>query len=247
MPSDRINFLGLGFDQLSFEDIKRRLQSADADTPYAYIVTPNVNHVVQVHSDPSLQKLYDDATFCVCDSRILRILARLSGIRLPLIAGSDLVEALFAGVIRPGEKIALIGGTEESLGRLRAKYPDFEFHHHSPPMGLRRNLDARRSAASFIASSKARFALIAVGAPQQEMIAREARNLPNAGGVSLCIGAGLEFLTGEQKRAPRFLRALNLEWAHRLATNPRRLWRRYLGDGLKILPIYIRWLGRRDQ
>ena len=247
MPTDRINFLDLNFDQLNFEEIIERLQAADAGTPYAYIVTPNVNHVVQVHRDPSLLSLYDDATFCVCDSRILRILAYFCGIRLPLIPGSDLVEAIFADVIRPGEKVALIGGTDEFLGRLRSKFPLFEFLHHASPMGLRRNLDARRSAAEFIASSNARFAFIAVGMPQQEMIAWEARNLPNAAGVALCIGAGLEFLTGEQKRAPRFLRALNLEWAHRLATNPRRLWRRYLGDGVKILPIYLRWLGSRGR
>lgn len=244
MSNNRINFLDLNFDQLTFEDIKHRLQSADARTPYAYVVTPNVNHVVQLRRDPSLLSLYNDATFCVCDSRILRILARLSGIRLPLITGSDLVETLFMEVIRPGEKIALVGGTGEFLGQLRAKFPHFDFLHHEPPMGLRRNLDARRSAAAFIAISNARFAFIAVGMPQQEMIAWEARQLPNATGVALCIGAGLEFLTGEQRRAPRFLRALNLEWAHRLATNPRRLWRRYLGDGLKILPIYFRWLGR---
>jgi spore germination cell wall hydrolase CwlJ-like protein len=73
------------------------------------------------------------------------------------------------------------------------------------------------------------------------MIAQEARELAGASGAALCIGAGLEFLTGDQKRAPHFLRASGLEWAHRLATNPRRLWRRYLIDGMRIFPIYFRW------
>jgi exopolysaccharide biosynthesis WecB/TagA/CpsF family protein len=59
--------------------------------------------------------------------------------------------------------------------------------------------------------------------------------------VAFCIGAGLEFLIGDQKRAPRFLQRLNLEWAHRLATNPRRLWRRYLVEAWAIFPIYRRW------
>lgn len=247
MPTDRISFLDLGFDRLTFEDIKNWLRSVAPASPYAYVVTPNVQHVVEVHRDPKLRKLYDDATLCVCDSRILRFLARLAGIRLQLIAGSDLVEALFANVIRSGETVAVIGGSEALLLRLQARFPDLLFQHFVPPMGLRHNLEARRSAATFIATSGARFSLLAVGAPQQEMIAWEARELPNASGVALCIGAGLDFLIGEQKRAPTQLQRLNLEWAHRLATNPRRLWRRYLVDGLEIFPIYIRWRRSRDR
>ena len=108
-------------------------------------------------------------------------------------------------------------------------------------MGLRRNRNAREAAAEFVARTNARFTFITVGSPQQEMIARDARERTDAKGVSLCVGAGLEFLTGEQKRAPRWLRALGLEWLHRLANNPRRLWRRYLIEGMRIIPIYLQW------
>lgn len=245
MPVARINFLDLDFDPLSFEDLKHRLELVNPGTPYAYVVTPNVQHVVEVHRDPKIRQLYEDATYCVCDSRILRFLARLRGIRIPLIAGSDLVDALFSGVIKPGEIIAVVGGTEAFLDRLRARFPELHFRHFAPPMGLRHNPQGRRSAAAFIAASNARFTFIAVGAPQQEMIAWDARKLPGAGGMALCIGAGLEFLTGEQRRAPRLLQRLHLEWAHRLASNPRRLWRRYLVEGLKIFPIFLRWRPQR--
>jgi exopolysaccharide biosynthesis WecB/TagA/CpsF family protein len=231
----------LNFDPLTFEDLKYRLQSVSPAGPYAYLVTPNVQHIIQVHQEPRLRELYDGASFCVCDSRIVRLLARLSGIRLPLIPGSDLVQALFADVIRPGDRIAVVGGTDALVGRLQARYSDLDFRHFAPPMRLRQNPGARQAAAAFIASSKARFTFIAVGMPQQEMIAAEARKIPGACGVAFCIGAGLEFLIGDQKRAPRFLQRLNLEWAHRLATNPRRLWRRYLVEAWAIFPIYRRW------
>src|SRR5438552_8979424 len=108
-------------------------------------------------------------------------------------------------------------------------------------MGLSSNPEALQSAAVFVAASDARFAFIAVGSPQQEMIAKEAREHPGASGIALCIGASLDFVVGRQKRAPRLLQALGLEWAHRLATNPRRLWRRYLVDGVRIFPIWFRW------
>jgi exopolysaccharide biosynthesis WecB/TagA/CpsF family protein len=243
MRTDRVQFLDLPFDGLTFRQVRSRLQAVGSSAPYAYIVTPNVDHVVRAHREPQLRDLYEEADLCVCDSRILRLLARISGIRLSLIPGSDLAAALFAEVIRPGDRIALVGGTSETFERLRARFPDVDLLHHEPPMGLRHNAQARRAAAAFLARSKARFAFIAVGSPQQEMIAREAREHPGMTGVALCIGAGLEFLTGEQKRAPRVLQKLGLEWAHRLATNPRRLWRRYLVEGVKIFPIYLRWRG----
>jgi exopolysaccharide biosynthesis WecB/TagA/CpsF family protein len=202
--------------------------------------------MVQVHDEPRLRELYEDARFCVCDSRILRLLARLSGVRLPLIPGSDLVEALFEEIIKPGDTIAVVGGTNAVVGRLEAIYPSLDFRHFVPPMGLRHDRVARQAAAEFIAGSKARFTFIAVGMPQQEMIASEARKLSSAGGVAFCIGAGLDFLIGEQKRAPRLLQILNLEWAHRLASNPRRLWRRYLVEGWEIFPIYLHWRRERS-
>ena len=168
-------------------------------------------------------------------------LARISGIDLPLVAGSDLSASLFKEVIKEGDRIAVVGATPEFLDRLRTRFPTVEFLHHAPPMGLRANAKARREAAAFLASADARFSFITVGSPQQEMIANEARVFPGATGIALCVGAALEFLTGDQKRAPRRLRQLGFEWAHRLATNPKRLWRRYLVEGPRIIPIYFAW------
>jgi exopolysaccharide biosynthesis WecB/TagA/CpsF family protein len=108
-------------------------------------------------------------------------------------------------------------------------------------MGLRTNAAARRDAANFITRSGARFSFIAVGSPQQEMIAAEAKKIAGAKGLALCIGASLEFLTGRTKRAPRFMQRLSLEWAHRLLSDPKRLWRRYLVEGPRILLLACRW------
>ena len=244
MRTDRVDFLDLTFDRLTFSQVKDRLRAVTAETPYGYIVTPNVDHMVRLSSEPELRPLYRSADLCLCDSRILRFLARLAGIDLPLVAGSDLSASLFDEVIEPGDRIAIVGSTPAFLERLRARYPGVEFLHHVPPMGLRTNAAARSEAAAFLASAKARFGFVTVGSPQQEMIASEAGGRPGAGGIALCIGAGLEFLTGDQKRAPRQLQMAGLDWAHRLATNPRRLWRRYLVEGPRIFAIYLAWVTR---
>jgi exopolysaccharide biosynthesis WecB/TagA/CpsF family protein len=236
MRTDRINFLDVHFDRLSFRDVDRLLRSAGSASPYAYVVTPNVDHVVRIHREPGLRQFYDAADLCVCDSRILQTLARWRGIKLPLVAGSDLCRSIF-DLLQSGDTIAIVGSSQADVAKLRSRFPEVAFTHHEPPPGLRENPEARSRAAAFVAASKARFALLAVGSPQQEMIAKEVRDHDGASGIALCIGAGLDFVTGKQKRAPRLMQRLHLEWVHRLATNPRRLWRRYLVEEMAIFPI----------
>ena len=71
------------------------------------------------------------------------------------------------------------------------------------------------------------------------MIAQQLAELGCQGGVALCVGAAIDFLTGARPRAPRWLQKLGLEWAYRLAREPGRLWRRYLVESPKILRIFI--------
>jgi exopolysaccharide biosynthesis WecB/TagA/CpsF family protein len=150
---------------------------------------------------------------------------------------------MFERVIRPGDRIAIVGGDAQLLQGLRARYPQVEFVQHCPPMGLLHNPAARSAAARFIADQKARFSFVCVGSPQQELIAHEAASLKGGRGLALCLGAALDFITGREKRAPRLAQRLGLEWAHRLLTNPRRMWRRYLVEGPAIFVLAYRWPG----
>lgn len=238
--TDRTEFLGLEYDRLSFDAVILRLASVCAVSPYSYIVTPNVDHVIRLSSSPDLAAIYRQAALCLCDSRVLKLLARLGGVRLPLVAGSDLTHALMTDVVQPGDRLAIVGATPQLVNTLRAKLPDVEILHYVAPMGLREDAVARQTAAAFVTAAQARFTFFAVGSPQQEMIARDVLCFGQATGIGLCIGASLEFLTGDQKRAPRILQLTGLEWAHRLASNPSRMWRRYLVDGMAIFPLFVR-------
>jgi len=246
MPIERSEFLGVRFDPLPKDRALGHLAEVTAETPYGYVVTPNVDHIVRLHEQAAtgqLEQVYERADLCLCDSNVLHLLGRLRGVELPVVPGSELTALMFDRVIQAGDRIAIVGGDAGLLTALRKKYRRVEFLHHSPPMGLRRNAAARRAAAEFIAHSGARFSFIAVGSPQQELIAAEVKAFPAATGTALCIGAGLDFLTGRQRRAPRMARRLGLEWAHRLLSNPRRMWRRYLVEGPRIFVLAYRWGG----
>jgi exopolysaccharide biosynthesis WecB/TagA/CpsF family protein len=81
---------------------------------------------------------------------------------------------------------------------------------------------------NFVIKTQAPLVFLAVGMPQQEILARHIADHPHARGVGLCIGASIDFLTGKQRRASVWVQKAGLEWLHRLLSDPRRLASRYL-------------------
>lgn len=242
----RREFLDLDFDPITPAQAEAWLAGRGADSAFAYVVTPNVDHMVRLASQPeAIRAAYDEADLCLCDSRVLARLARLAGVTLTVVPGSDLVAALFDRVLRPGDRVCLIGGGPGHVARLGERHPGIVVAHHAPPMGLRHDPAARARAIDFAAGAEARVILLAVGSPQQELLAHEMKRDGRARGTALCIGAGIDFIVGAQTRAPRLVQRAGFEWAWRLASQPRRLARRYLVDGPAIFPLVWRWKRNR--
>lgn len=242
----RTEFLTVEFDCIDEDSLFACLHQVTPSSSFGYLVTPNVDHIVRLlHSsrpaDRLLGKLYRDAAWCVCDSRVLKGLARLRGVDLDVLPGSDLTRRIFDEVLLAGDTVAVVGGDSSMHASLSERYPHLNFHYHLPPMGLLNNPAALYSAASFIVGARARFTFVAVGSPQQELIAHAAAQQPAARGLAFCVGASIDFLTGGEVRAPRVVQRLGMEWAHRLARNPARLWRRYLVEGPRIFVDVARW------
>ena len=251
MPHDE--FLGLRFSRLSLADAVRAIV-ARCDQPFAYVVTPNAPHIVMVHRQPQLlSAVYRGAWLSLCDSQIVRRLAALQGLALPLVTGSDLVAALLAEQDAPappgGRKRLLIVGPDASTERaLRARYPQLHATVLGAPMGLAQNAALRQDIAQDCMRRDWDILLLCVGCPAQELIASDIARRGGHAGVALCVGASIDFLTGRSSRAPRLLQALGLEWAFRLVREPRRLWRRYLVDAPGVLRIFLAGLlARRPQ
>jgi len=203
---------------------------------FGYVVTPNVDHLIRYYEDPTFRVQYRAADFILMDSRFAARLVRLlKGVRLPVCTGADLTARLLAKVVQPGDRVVMIGGSDEQAGQIAAKYGLTNLQHHNPPMGFINDPAAVDECLKFIESaSPFRFCFLAVGCPQQETVAQVLRARGKAKGLALCIGASLNFLTGNEKRAPLWMQRLSLEWLFRLLQNPKRLAGRYLVRGPRI-------------
>lgn len=205
---------------------------------FGFVVTPNVDHMIRCHDDADFRSRYASADFALLDSRFAaRLLRLLKGLRLPVCTGADLTQALFNWVIRPDDPIVLIGGTPEQAAHLRSMYGLRNVRHLNPPMGFIMKVEAVEECLNFIEAAPFRFCFLAVGSPQQEMLAALLRQRGTARGLALCVGASLNFLTGKERRAPLWMQRLSLEWLYRLVQDPRRLWVRYLVRGPRIFGL----------
>ncbi len=227
---DAVEFLGLRFapvtPDVALREIVRR---ADEHGAFCYVVTPNVDHVVALRREYERRVLlYRDAWLTLNDSRVLARLARWSGFDLPACPGSDLTAALFEKIIDPVESVTIVGGSEAVVAGVQVRYGLRDVRWHAPPSDLAENATAIARAAAFIAAQRARFVFLALGAPQQEIVANAALERGDCCGVGLCIGASLEILAGAQARAS--------VWTHG---------RRYLSEGAEILGIWRAWRRRQ--
>jgi N-acetylglucosaminyldiphosphoundecaprenol N-acetyl-beta-D-mannosaminyltransferase len=188
---------------------------------YGYVVTPNVDHVIKLMDGRVAREVYADADLKVCDSRILSHLARLRGVTLPVYPGSDMTADLLASPAAEGLTIAVFGPDRAAFNDLAARYPRQTLKHLEAPMLT----PGTPGCVSF---------------PKQELFAHALRAEGRKTGVTLCVGASVDFLTGRQQRAPQIFQRLSLEWLHRLLSQPRRMFRRYVIEGPAIFGWFVR-------
>ncbi len=226
------------YDVTGFADVAADFGSEN----YAYVVTPNVDHLIRFCDDESFRALYAEAGYILNDSRFLsRVVSAARGQHLNVCTGSDLTEALLSKVVRADDRVVLVGATAVQARELAHRYGLKSLRHLEPPMGFIKDSEAVEDCLNFIeAQSPFRFCFLAVGCPQQEILANKLRERGIARGLTLCIGASINFLTGTERRAPRWMQRTGVEWVYRLAQDPGRLAKRYLVRGPRIFMLLKR-------
>lgn len=236
--SDTLPFLSLEFNVADAAEWRTRLL-VPAGADFRYLVTPNVDHIVQLSKRPDLAPVYAAADWRMCDSRILEKLGRLSGLELKCYPGADLVRDLLEDPRSRTLRIAVLGPDAADFDRLSARFPGHQLVHVPAPV-MQPATPAWDATLQAAESTGADLTLLCISFPKQEIFARDLKVRGRIRGRAICAGASIDFLTGQQKRAPEIFRRTSMEWLYRLLSEPQRLWKRYLVDGPKIFALYLR-------
>jgi N-acetylglucosaminyldiphosphoundecaprenol N-acetyl-beta-D-mannosaminyltransferase len=213
------------------------------------VVTMNLDHVVRLQKDPEFRAAYRRAWAITADGAPIQLYGRLRGARTSRCAGSDLLVDLAAAFSPDRHRLFFVVSTPATGERLKARFEAAGFADGvafaSPPFGF--ETDAARSAAlcDAIRRHRTTHLVLGLGAPKSEVWID--RHRAALGDIYACaFGSAPDFLVGTARRAPEGLRRLGLEWAWRVAHDPRRLWRRYFIDAWAFLPAVARDLLGRE-
>lgn len=231
-----------------------RAQAADAVVeralaggPGAYVCLTNVHTTVESQRSPALRRAVDDAFLSVPDGMPLTwILRRRGHVDTEKVTGIEYVPLVASRGLEVGLRHFFYGGAPGVAVRAGLRLADLVpgaqvVGAASPPFAKTHGGWATEDLQRELRRTKPHILWVGLGAPKQELWMAEMAGTLNVP-VMVGVGAAFDYLAGTKAAAPPFLRHVGLEWLFRLAVEPRRLWRRYLGANSRFV-----WLLAREQ
>lgn len=201
----------------------------DAESRYVAICNSHV--VVTGSREPEFAEVLSKADMATADGApVAWMMRRLGHSKQPRVSGPELMLSLCERAAEERLPIYLFGSSEHTLGLLKAsltdRYPGLLIAGTCSPPFRKLSVQEDNEIVVRIVESGARIIFVGLGCPKQERWMFEKKGQINA--VMLGVGAAFDFHAGTVQRAPLWMRNYGLEWLHRLLSEPRRLWRRYL-------------------
>ncbi|MBI5399328.1 WecB/TagA/CpsF family glycosyltransferase [Candidatus Saganbacteria bacterium] len=230
----KFDFAGVKVDNLTIAEATAQIITwLEAKTP-RMIVTPNPEIIVACQTDPELMTIINQADLAVPDGISMVVVSRILGRPLKeRVSGIDLMLDLLAKVAPLGKKVFLLGSAPEVAEaaklELEKRFSGLDIvgaenGYFSDDLAVINKINVTRTDLLFVG----------LGAGRQELWLNrylKTLNIP----VCMVIGGSLDVISGRKKRAPRWARALYIEWLYRLVTEPNR-WKRQIA-----LPKFL-WL-----
>lgn len=231
--------LGLRVDNMTCRELLNQVEERIGKRSASYIVFVNSDVAVKAEKDKELHRIIHEADFAMVDGKPLVWIAKAHGKPLKeKVSGSDFVPALCREAAERGWSVFLLGGErgvpEEAAGRLKSCFPPLHIvGMYSPPRGFERDKEEVRRIKEIVLKAAPDILVVCFGCPKQEKFIYEHYREYGAY-ISICAGATVDFLAGRVKRCPRWMSDVGLEWFYRFMKEPRRLFKRYFIDDMKI-------------
>ena len=239
---NRQKFLNTYIDNITMDDAIDTIKKMIKEKKKSYVVAINVDVIIKIEKDEYLKKIIDEANMILTDGKPLIWISKYQ--HKPIkekISGSDLVPKLAEAAANDGYSIFILGGQNDVATKakenLEKKYPNINIvGAYSPKLGFEKDEKEIKKINKLITDSKPDLLFVCLGCPKQEKWIYENIDKYDAN-VSICAGATVDFLAGNVKRAPKWMSNHGLEWFYRFLQEPKRLFKRYFIDDIKIIKL----------
>lgn len=238
----RIKFMNTDIDNLTMAETLNEIDKLIQKKNCSYVVTPNVDHIVRLEKDEELQKVYKNASLILTDGKPLIWISKWY--KTPIkekISGSDLFPRVCQLAANKNYTMYLLGAAEgvadTAARNLMKKYPGLNIvGTYSPPFGFEKNEQEMNKIKTQIQDVHPDILIVGLGCPKQEKFMYyhcKELGVP----ISFGLGGSIDFEAGNIKRAPKWMSNHGLEWLYRFSKEPKRLFKRYFVDDLKIISV----------
>ena len=234
------------------EECLSEIENFIADGGKHYVVPVNTDVIIKIEQNEYLRKIVDGADLVLVDGKPLIWIAKKHKIPVTVkISGSDLVPLLCERAAKKNFSIFILGGkegvAEKAKENLEKKYEGIKIvGTYCPPIGFEKANVLVNKINEIINTVCPDILLTCLGCPKQEKFIYENIEKYNAK-VSICCGATVDFLAGNVKRAPKWMSNCGLEWLYRFFREPKRLFRRYFVDDMKIFKLSKKYKPKKNK
>jgi len=244
VPRDeRTNILGVYVNSINLDDAVATIERWISERSQNYVCVTDVHGLMEGRSDERLRSIYNEAGMATPDGMPLVWLSRLFGkSRTERVYGPDLMRMMTAVSTLRGYRQFYYGGAEGVVDKLKealiADYPGLEVAGTLSPPFRELTFEDDRAIVDIINAGHPDIVWVGLGAPKQEFWMANHLGRIKAP-VMIGVGAAFDFLAGTKPQAPLWMQRNGLEWLFRLCSEPRRLWRRYVGivPGFTVLAV----------
>lgn len=242
MPRNRVQFMNTYIDNVTLDEAVKHIEECIEQKKIGQVITPNVDQIVRIEWDEYFKKICENCELLLVDGHPMMWIAKAYGMPFKeKIPGSDLVPVLCKEAAEKGYQVFLLGAAEGVAAKaaeiLKSQYPGLQVvGTYSPPIGFEKDEAELKKINTMLRASDADMLFVGMGVPKQDIFIYENMHkyqIP----MSFSIGGTIDFIAGTQKRAPKWISKIGFEWLYRFFQNPKRLFRRYFIDDVKIFGL----------
>ena len=251
MALNRMRFMNTYVDNVTEAEAIEYIEKCVRERKIGHVITPNVDQIVRIEKDQYFKEICDNAELLLVDGHPLMWIAKWYGTPIKeKICGSDLVPHLCEVASKKGYRVFLLGAAEgvaaKAARNLEKDYPGIIIAGtYSPPIGFEKDEAEINKIIRILLDSKADLLFVGMGVPKQDKFIYENMQKYKVP-MSFSIGATIDFIAGEQTRAPRWMTDHGIEWIYRLFSDPKRMFKRYIIDDMKIFRLAWKYRQTRE-